>query len=162
MNVYIIRHAWAEEPNEARWPDDSLRPLTKEGRAKFRRVARRLGRLGVDPRVVVTSPYLRCVETAEILVTSSQEPMVLETVPFLAPQGDIHQLIEWTRTRMDHLPGDVAWIGHAPDVSKILATLVGGGSFHFAKAGIAAVQFKGPIAAGEGTLLFLIPPSMLL
>lgn len=162
MNVYIVRHAWAEEPNEARWPDDSLRPLTKEGRAKFRRVARRLGRFGVAPRVVVSSPFLRCVETAEILVSSWQEPMVLETVPFLAPQGDIHQLIEWTRMRMGQLSGDIAWVGHAPDVSKILATLIGGGTFHFAKAGIAAVQFKGPIAAGEGTLLFLIPPSLLL
>lgn len=160
MNIYIIRHAWAEEPSETHWPDDSLRPLTKEGRNRFRRVARRLSRLGVNPRLVATSPYLRCIETAEILVAASQEPMVLETVPFLAPDGDVQALIDWTRTRMQDLPGDVAWVGHAPDVSAILATLIGGGQFRFAKGGIAAVQFKGIVAPREGELIFLASPSM--
>jgi len=160
MNIYIFRHAWAEEPSEVCWPDDSLRPLTKEGRTRFRRLARRLARRGVNPRLVVTSPYLRCVETAEILVATSQEPMMMETVPFLAPGGDIQALIEWTQSRADHLRGDLAWVGHAPDVSEILAALVGGGRFRFAKGGVAAVRFESQIVPGEGELMFLLAPSM--
>lgn len=160
MNVYIIRHAWAEQANEARWPDDSLRPLTEEGRRRFRRAARRLGRLGINPRLVVTSPYLRCIETAEILVATSQEPMLMETIPFLAPGGDVRALIEWAQSRMAEVAGDMAWVGHAPDVSEILATLIGGGQFRFAKGGVATVRFKNHIVPGEGELIFFASPSM--
>jgi len=86
--------------------------------------------------------------------------MMMETVPFLAPGGDIQALIEWTQSRADHLRGDLAWVGHAPDVSEILAALVGGGRFRFAKGGVAAVRFESQIVPGEGELMFLLAPSM--
>ena len=42
MILYIIRHAWAEEADEARWPDDGRRPLTKAGRKRFAQVVETL------------------------------------------------------------------------------------------------------------------------
>ena len=35
MKLLIVRHGKAYDPNPMRWPDDSQRPLTDEGRARF-------------------------------------------------------------------------------------------------------------------------------
>ena len=42
MDLYIIRHAWAAESDDSRWPDDGMRPLTAEGKERFARVAKKL------------------------------------------------------------------------------------------------------------------------
>ena len=42
MNLFIIRHAWAAERDDAAFPDDSLRPLTDEGRKRFARMVEAL------------------------------------------------------------------------------------------------------------------------
>lgn len=55
LDVYLIRHAAAEERGFA-WPDDDIRPLSAEGRAGMRKAARGLVRLGVTFNVILTSP----------------------------------------------------------------------------------------------------------
>ena len=42
MRLYIIRHAWAEEPGDARWPSDADRPLTADGKKRFKKVVETL------------------------------------------------------------------------------------------------------------------------
>ena len=39
MELYLIRHAIAETPDDQRWPDDAQRPLAPHGRQRFRAVA---------------------------------------------------------------------------------------------------------------------------
>ena len=65
MKLYIVRHAWAEEQDDDRWPDDRQRPLTAEGRKRFSRVAKALDHRGIAPQLIVTSPLMRCRQTAE-------------------------------------------------------------------------------------------------
>jgi hypothetical protein len=36
IHVYLARHAIAEDRDSAGWPDDSERPLTRRGFARFR------------------------------------------------------------------------------------------------------------------------------
>ena len=69
MDLFIIRHAWAAERDDAAYPDDSLRPLTDEGRNRFARMVEALVPRGLTPQLIVTSPMLRCLQTAEILAT---------------------------------------------------------------------------------------------
>ncbi len=66
MEVYILRHGIAE----VRRPGggDPERRLTKEGQEKLRRVLESARAAGVRPTLVLTSPYIRAVETAEIAV----------------------------------------------------------------------------------------------
>ncbi|HMO86001.1 MAG TPA: histidine phosphatase family protein [Lacipirellulaceae bacterium] len=75
MFIYIVRHAWAYEHGDPRWPDDSQRPLETEGAERFARVVKRLAGRGLDPAVIATSPYVRCRQTADILAAQ------LETSP---------------------------------------------------------------------------------
>ena len=38
MFIYIVRHAWAYEHGDPRWPDDSKRPLEDDGAVRFAQV----------------------------------------------------------------------------------------------------------------------------
>ena len=40
MDLYLVRHAIAFNPDPTQWPDDSQRPLTPEGQKRFKRAAR--------------------------------------------------------------------------------------------------------------------------
>ena len=50
-----------------RWPDDSERPLTEEGIARFRPAARGLAKIVPTVERVLASPYPRAWQTAEIV-----------------------------------------------------------------------------------------------
>ena len=160
MFIYIVRHAWAGEFGDPDWPDDRLRPLTREGRQRFAHVAKTLADRDVRPRIIATSPLVRCRQTAEILsrYLKGQPPVV--DVTALSPGSDVETLLRWTA---DQNGGDVAWVGHAPDVSWLLASLVGGDGNHyrFAKGTCAAARFDGEVQAGAGTLHWLVTANML-
>lgn len=64
MTVVLLRHASAGDRD--RWDgDDRLRPLDKRGRKQAEGIRKRLLPLGVMR--VLSSPYVRCVQTVEPL-----------------------------------------------------------------------------------------------
>ena len=56
MLLYIVRHAPAGQHGDPRYPNDSLRPLTRKGERRFSRLVKRLAEHGLAPTLVVTSP----------------------------------------------------------------------------------------------------------
>ena len=151
MHLYIIRHAWAYEHGDPRWPDDSQRPLEKEGAERFAQVVKLLAARGLAPQTIATSPYLRCRQTAEIAaIRSPQSPQITE-LDALRPGSDFDELIEWTRQQQVE---SVAWVGHAPDVGRLAASLIseGDAAIRFAKGSVASIRVEGPLGAGCGEL----------
>jgi phosphohistidine phosphatase len=151
MHLYIIRHAWAYEHGDPRWPDDSQRPLEKEGAERFARVVKLLTQRGFAPDAIATSPYVRCRQTAEIVAAhSSQSPQLVE-LDGLKPGSDFAELIEWTQQQQAE---SVAWVGHAPDVTWLAASLISEGDamIRFAKGAVASIRVEGPLGAGCGEL----------
>ena len=73
MEVFLVRHAIAHERNRKRWPDDAKRPLTPAGKQKFRKAARGLAKWLPKSAALLTSPYVRARETAEILAAAWRE-----------------------------------------------------------------------------------------
>src|SRR6266480_2531501 len=65
MKLIIVRHAAAIE-RTADVPEEQ-RYLTPEGRAFFRKTARTMLKRGVEPSLILTSPLVRAVQTADIL-----------------------------------------------------------------------------------------------
>jgi phosphohistidine phosphatase len=160
MILYIVRHAWAGEHGDPQYPDDDLRPLTAKGIKRFRRVVKRLVKRGFDPLFVATSPLVRCRETAEIVsLVSPREPSVTE-LEELRPGARAEALMNWTR---EHATANIAWVGHAPDVGHLVAAMIGDGNGQIAmeKGGVAAIEFEGPIAPGQGTLVWLATAELL-
>ena len=58
MNLFIIRHAWAAERDDSRWPDDDLRPLTEEGQERFAKMVGNLVPRGMPVGVIGSSPLV--------------------------------------------------------------------------------------------------------
>ncbi|HEX4146914.1 MAG TPA: histidine phosphatase family protein [Pirellulales bacterium] len=160
MLLYIVRHAPAGQHGDPRYPNDSLRPLTRKGQRRFGSLVRRLVRHGLAPSLVVTSPLLRCRQTAEILVARAHEPPKLLERDELAPGAHWADLIDWTSSEGAE---EVAWVGHAPDVDRMTAELIGStdANLSFAKGAIAAIRFPAKIAIGEGELNWLVKPKLI-
>ncbi len=160
MFLYILRHAWAGEFGDPMWPDDSLRPLTRNGVERFARVAQTLAERGIDPGIIATSPYVRCRQTAEILADALEpHPRIVE-LPTLAPGSDLMELIDWSNR---HVGQDICWVGHKPDVGRLAGQLLtdGGCDLRFAKATVAALWFDGEIKPATGQLYWLVTAKLL-
>src|SRR5262245_13104196 len=83
MELYLIRHAIAENRDPERWLADAERPLSEKGRRGFRRAASGLRSLGAEPpAVVLASPAARAWETGQILAEGAgwPEPVQLEAL----------------------------------------------------------------------------------
>jgi phosphohistidine phosphatase len=139
MDVYLVRHAIGETRDSTQWPDDSERPLTPEGEARFRKAARGLRRVAPQVDVVLASPYVRTWQTAEILERDAGWP---------APERA--QELEATRYSADavellrrHASNSVALVGHEPCLSGLASLLLVGDER------AAAIEVK------EGAVVFL-------
>jgi phosphohistidine phosphatase len=158
MRLLIVRHAIAVPSGTPGIPDDE-RPLTDDGRKKFRRVARGLARLVRQPDAILTSPLPRARETADILA-ACWDGVTVENLPALAV-GD-HAGLEQA---LQGYPADafVALVGHEPWLSTLLAHVLDARSperFVFRKGGAAMVELRGSLAEG-GLLHWFARPKVL-
>jgi phosphohistidine phosphatase len=155
MLIYIIRHAYAYENGDPRWPDDSKRPLEPEGAERFRRGVKMLAKRGLEPAVIATSPYVRCRQTAEIVAHEvSGKPKVVDLAA-LQPGSDLEELIAWSQEQQ---AVSIAWVGHSPDVEYLTAALIseGDANLRFSKGAVASIRIHGELAAGSGELQWLL------
>ena len=162
MILYIVRHAWAEEPGNPAWSEDAQRPLAREGQERFARVVKTLAERGFAPQRIATSPLIRCWQTAEIVAKHVEhKPEIIERGE-LAPHSDLEGILRWTRSQAGDCE-ELAWVGHAPDVGDMTKALLGSssGEIRFAKGGIAAIHFDGLPAVGRGELWWLVTAKIL-
>ncbi len=162
MHLLLIRHAIAADRSDFE-SGDALRPLTDEGKRKMQRAARGLRVAVPSIELMATSPLVRAVATGAILedAYSDQRPRpAVREVDELSPGADPDDLLAW----LDLQSADpVALVGHEPDLSELLARLVGAvRPFHrFRKGGAVCVAFPGRVEAGAGTLSWALPPGLL-
>ena len=161
MDLYLVRHAWAAERGDE-WPDDDLRPLTEDGKKRFSRVVARLAERGLAPQVVATSPLVRCVETAQLLAAGVPDQAKVVELDELRPGSNLGGLLAWTARQADKRQ-QIAWVGHAPDVDRMAAALIGQpeAMIRFAKAAVAAIRFDGLPILGGGELQWLVSAKLL-
>ena len=102
MEIYILRHGIAED-GQAGQPD-SERALTPDGRKKLRTVLRVAANAGVAPSLILTSPYKRALQTAqiaaeildykgELLRTKSLEPISARLVADLLKTAGADRIV---------------------------------------------------------------------
>jgi phosphohistidine phosphatase len=162
MRLLIIRHA-AAVPSGTPGIDDDDRPLTPEGKARFRAAAKGLARLAPRPDVLLTSPLPRARQTAEIAARAFKrlEPRI---EPALAG-GSLEAIVTAVAGAVGERSRDatVALVGHEPVLGALVARLLGAhgaGHFPFKKGGAALVDLPdGP--AASGTLLWFVKPRIL-
>jgi phosphohistidine phosphatase len=161
MQVFLVRHAIAHERNARRWPDDSQRPLTAAGAAKFRKAARGLGGLLPKSAVLLTSAYTRARETADILARVTRRKKAVECAE-LAASESAQRGFELLRSRREEA---VVLVGHEPWLSQFMAAALGGNDvrvdIEFKKGGAACLEFQGRPQPARATLRWLLPPKTL-
>jgi len=162
MRLYIVRHAIAAEAEEAE--ADSQRPLTEKGRRKMRKIALGLRELEGMVDLILTSPYLRAAQTAQILgrVFKLKKGQVIETEQ-LAPMGFPDQLIQQVNEGHPEA-GSVMLVGHEPYLSRLVSVLVSGDSnlsLNFKKGGVCRLSLDQLQYGRCATLDWLLFPSQL-
>ena len=164
MNLYLLRHGIAEERDERRYPDDSLRPLTAEGRRKMRGIAAGMRILELRFDVWLSSPYVRARQTAEIVAKEFQGRDSLELIPELTPDGSARRLMR--RLVEKHAAAkNILLIGHEPYLSELAGFLMTGrtGSpFALKKGGLCLLSMKFPGWGRYATLEWLLTPRQLI
>jgi phosphohistidine phosphatase len=161
MDLFLVRHAIAQERDPKRWPNDGERPLSAGGAARARTAAAGLRRIAERPALVLTSPLLRTRQTAAVLTQIARWPRARNCAQ-LAPGTPPEELLALiARERA----GRIALVGHEPDLGELLAACLSGGArtpaFEFKKMGVARLAFDGRARAGRGQLLWLLPPRVL-
>ena len=161
MLLLLVRHADAGDRDPVRWPDDSLRPLTDKGRKVHAKVAKALRDAGIIPELVLTSPWLRAAQTAEVmaqaLALASPVPC-----PALAADPDLQALDAVVGERK--AKAVVALVGHSPWIEELAAMLLTGTAkgmaVDFPKSGVLGVELD-RVSARAGVLRFFLRPKML-
>jgi len=159
MRLILFRHGPAGERDASRWPDDALRPLSEKGIERTQAAAHGLLRLEPEVSRVVTSPFTRARESAELILGAYPEAK-LQTLDALRPGGSYRQLIEFVSKISE---GTAVLVGHEPDLGKLAGMLLFGAPapLPLRKAGACAFDFDEQPGAGQGRLAWFLAPGML-
>ncbi len=150
-----MRHGPAED--ESADGLDTSRALTLPGRDRVRAVARHLAVLDEAPRLVVSSPLVRALQTAEIVATAIGVQAPVEATRMLAPRGHAHDFI---RDCAAQNKKRMMIVGHEPDLSLLVAQLLDQPlPYGFMKAMVVAVRV--PNEGGPCSLRFVLDPKSL-
>ncbi len=161
MQLYIVRHGIAVDREDPKCPPDPERFLTQEGIEKTRQVANGVAQIGVVPDLLLSSPYLRAFQTAEIFAAELEySKNKIRKTDLLLPGAEPLQLFR--ELAKDKDLSSIFLFGHAPHLDDVIATSLG--SRHhltsLKKAGVALVQLK-RLSPPSGELLWLATPKLL-
>ena len=125
MDVFVLRHGRAGSWNPLRYPDDRLRPLTSEGQARLSRQTSAMKAIGVCPDVIVSSPLIRALQTAQIVHKGLENSRPLATSDALTPGADPYDTLEELATDYATV-ASVMIVGHEPHLSGFTSVAVAG------------------------------------
>jgi phosphohistidine phosphatase len=121
MRVTLIRHA--EAGDDA--PRDEARTLTIRGRADSRRLGWALARRGVSFQLVVSSPLVRALQTAEIVAAALDYGGRIVVSELLVPEGAASRVVAFLKSAAQNEPHaqSIALVAHEPILSALAAAL---------------------------------------
>lgn len=144
MKLIIVRHAAAIE--RAADISEGKRYLTPEGRLFFRKTARTISQQGINPTMILASPLIRAVQTADILVEAVSYCGPLVVADELAPGFDKSALQNLLNTFQPLK--ELVIIGHEPDLSLLIASFLSlSDGFNFKKGAAVKLNIDAAVLA---------------
>jgi phosphohistidine phosphatase len=153
MDLYFLRHAEAEEQDMGQ--SDADRELTGKGREQAQRAAAWLRKRKVKLDLILTSPSLRAVQTAEPV--AEVLGVEIEEDARLTP-GSLN--LRTLRAALEAVgrPASVLLVGHEPDFSTLITRLTGE-PVEMRKSALALVQGL-ELAEDEMELVWVVPSKL--
>jgi len=160
MQLYIVRHGIAIDREDPKSPPEAERYLTEEGIEKTKQVAKGIAAVGVHADLMVSSPYVRAMQTAVIFAGALDYPeqKIRQSESLLPGAEPAAFLRELAREKN---ASSVFCFGHAPHVDGLLAATVGAQRHitSMKKAGVAFVELK-RVSPPNGHLVWLVTPKL--
>ena len=161
MRLVLLRHGIAIDREDPDCPAEADRHLTALGIDRTTAVAHGLLELRLAPERILSSPWLRARQTAEIAAgVLGFDQDRIEYTDALLPDAPASALLQEVSGRVAR---EVLACGHAPNLDEVLVELVGIGGVggtRLKKAGAASIDFTS-CAPGGGSLEWMIPPRVL-
>jgi phosphohistidine phosphatase len=163
MELYVIRHAIAQPLGQQNDFTDEKRALTAEGRDRMRETVKGLRKLGVEFDLILTSPLVRAVETAEIIAgTLGLGKKEIEQTANLAPAADIDRL--FAEIKRSTGAESIALVGHQPDLGELISTIMhcdGSFAIQLKKGSVCCLNVTETVPTLRGQLVWLLTPRQL-
>jgi phosphohistidine phosphatase len=161
MEIYVVRHGIAIDREDPKCPPDPERYLTEEGIEKTKRVAAAVAALGASPDLLLSSPYVRAMQTAEIFASAlDYSKQKIRRTDLLLPGAE--PSLFFRELAKDKQTSTLFVFGHAPQLDDIIAAALGS-KHHITslkKAGVALIDLK-RVSPPNGQLVWLAPPKLL-
>ncbi|MCC7109926.1 MAG: phosphohistidine phosphatase SixA [Deltaproteobacteria bacterium] len=163
MQVILLRHGIAHDRADPACPPDPERALTAEGEKRTRKVARGLQSMGCAPTRILTSPYRRARETAELVADAyGLDRARITLTEALLPDAPPHALFQQLYA-FHSSDEEILCTGHAPNLDRVIALALTG-----ERAPVTALKKAGAALLGiddlprtRGALFWLMPPKAL-
>jgi phosphohistidine phosphatase len=154
LELYLIRHADAGDPSA--WSgDDTLRPLSEQGRRDAQSLGRFLATRRFAPDAIISSPRLRALQTAELMAGAMGMSV--------SPDGRLAEPLDLDALEaiVESAPGRrVVIVGHDPDLSELASALTGAAYLPLRKSALARIDVSLPLQPAGGILRWLLPPEV--
>jgi phosphohistidine phosphatase len=134
VNLYLLRHGIAAEPGTPGIKTDAERPLVPKGEQRLRAAAAAMEKMDLSFDVIVSSPFLRAKQTAEIVAKILKLEKRLTISSDLVPGGNPQALIRQLND-LKPAPENILLVGHEPHLSRLIALLATGDT-------VAAIEMK--------------------
>lgn len=167
MELLIMRHALAEsrEEFEKKSIHDQFRPLIEKGKKRTESLAKKLQVKVGSIDLIVTSPYLRSRQTAEIIQKYWGGKLV--EAPELVPHSPPEAFLRWLRAHSRSCQR-VLVVGHEPHLGGFISFLLTGSSVpkfvELKKSGVCALKFESfqELHPSKVQLAWLLSPKIFL
>jgi len=160
MQVYLIRHGIAVDREDPNCPPDTERPLTPKGRKRTEAAAMGLRALDVKPSAVLTSPWLRALQTAEIFCEAMGFPhkkiIRTDSLKGTSTPADLMRELQTIKGKV------VLCFGHEPHLHLMIGHVLHTNAkiTELKKAGLALLELE-RLSPPQGRLIALYPASTL-
>jgi phosphohistidine phosphatase len=155
MRLYLMRHGVAIDHEDPDCPAEPERHLTPKGVEKTRAAAHGLLDLKIKPSALFTSPYVRAVQTGELVCEALDiDPKSLRTTDALKSEARPQKLMEeLSKVKAD----EVICFGHAGHLDSFiaLATRANTPFTSLRKAGVACLDIES-FSPARATLVWLL------
>jgi phosphohistidine phosphatase len=160
LQLYLVRHGIAMDREDPNCPPDTERPLTPKGIKRTRAAALGFHAIEIKADLILTSPWLRAVQTAEIfcevLGISSKKIIHADALKGTSNPAEIFRELAKLRPKV------ALCFGHEPHLHEVIGQVLHTGAkiTELKKAGIAWLNLE-RVSPPHGQLLALYPPSVL-